>query len=492
MSAAIPITTAQRIEGAERSELVDMYLHYRTMSNEWLKRQILDNHRIDILATVVLGYTLTPMHVAMMQYQFAHPNSMQLVFRGAGKSTVGTVTKIIWYLLKNPNLRIVIASKTASNAQGFLREIKNHFESNERLREIFGSYYDANKVSKWDDTEIIVLPRTSTEKEASVTCVGVGQTIVSKHYDILFGDDLVDEENTRTLYMRDKLQTWFYMTLDPTIEPPSEEVEFRGNRHILGTRYHYDDQYGRWQTKEYKEHHQIIPALNEFGQSPWPEKWPPEEFAKRKKNAGLIVFNAQYQCDTEAMKGEIFQYDNCQMIDFEDVPDRARLRVYLGVDLAISQKATADHFAIVAIGIDKLGNIYILDCFEGKLRFGEQTKTILRFAKKWKPLRSGIESNGYQAAQAEVASTKAEKKDIDVNLKKRETDTDKVARAWKLTPKFEQNKVFFVKNRTEPVREQLVLMPASKLKDLFDAFDHAVWASKIRQRRGRGREPGVI
>lgn len=478
--------------GAERSELVDLHKHYRSMSNEWLKRQILDNNRVDILAEAILGYTVTPLHLAIIKYQFQHSDSMQLVFRGAGKSTVGTVTKAIWYLLKDPNLRIVLASKSATNAQGFLREIKNHFEGNDRLREVFGVYYDPYKVVKWDDTEIMVLPRTSTAKEASVTCVGFGQTIVSKHYDVLFADDLVDEDNTRTPHMRDKLTTWFYKTLEPTIEPASKDVPFRGNRHILGTRYHYDDQYGRWIEGEYKNRHQIIPALDDQGRSPWPEKWPAEEFLRRKRNAGLIIFNSQYQCDTEAMKGEVFKYDDCQMIEWDNVPERSKLRIYLGVDLAISQKQSADQFAIVAIGIDKQNNVYVLDCFTGKLRFKEQTAMVIKFARKWKPLRTGMETNAYQASQAEVSAEEANEKGLTLNIKARETKDDKMTRAWQLTPRFEDKRMFFVKNRTEPVREQLVLFPAAKLKDLFDALDHAVWASKGKKRARRASEPGVI
>lgn len=490
MGVALPFTTSSRIAGAERSELVELFKHYRSLGNEWVKRQILDNNRVDILFSYVLGYTLTPLHLAILKYAMTHPDSLQLVFRGAGKSSAGTETLSIFYLLKDPNLRIVLASKTAGNAQGFLKGIKNQFENNDKLREIFGVYYDASKMEKWDEGEIRVLPRTSPAKEASITCVGVGQTIVSKHYDILFGDDLIDEDNSATLHMRDKTSTWYYKTLEPTLEPKSPDVPHRGNRHIYGTRYHYDDQYGRWIEKEYADKHQIIPALNENLQSAWQEKWPVAELLRRKENAGLVVFNSQWQCDTEAMKGEIFQYDDCQMIDWEDVPSRKKLSIYIGIDLAISQKDSADKFAIVTIGVCRQGNIYVLDCMTDRLTFKKQTDVILKFAKKWSPLRSAIESNGYQAAQAEVSEEKATARRIEVNLRKRETITDKIARAWKLQPKFESKRMYFVKNRTEMCREQLVMFPSLKLKDLFDALDHAVWASK-RRRRTR-REPGVI
>jgi predicted phage terminase large subunit-like protein len=484
-----PITAARRLEGdVERSEIIGLYEHYRGMGNEWLRRQIIDNRRIDILAEAILGYTVQPFHRRMLQFQFHHPDNLQLVFRGAGKSTMCTITKCIWYLLADPNLRIVIASKTAANAEGFLKEVKTHFETNERLAEVFGPYYDARKVNKWDNREIEVLPRTEVHKEASVTCVGFEGTIVSKHYDVEFSDDLVDEDNARTLYMRDKLRTWYYKTLDPTIEPRSSSSPYVGDRHRLGTRYHYDDLYGYWIKNELKSHHQIIPALNDAGQSPWPEKWPPEEFARRRAKAGLIIFNSQYQCDTEAMKGEVFQYDDCQTIEPTELP--AKLKVYIGVDLAISLKESADHFAIVVIGKDKSGNVYVLDYWEGQLRFSKQTAKILEYIDRYKPERVGIETNQYQKAQAEIL----EEADSDVGsiLVKLQTDKDKVSRAWKLTPMFENKRVFFVKNRSEPVRDQLVLFPGYRYKDLFDAFDNAVRVSKNRRRRARRSEPGVM
>lgn len=485
MSGAIPIVTGGRIATAERSELVGLIEHYRSMSNEWLRRQILVNNRIDILATAILGYQIQPFHMKMLQFSMQHTDNLQLVFRGAGKSTVNTVTKSIWYLLKNPNLRILIASKTTQNSEGFLKEIKGHFETNDRLAEVFGPYYDPRKVSKWDNREIEVLPRTTTVKEASITCVGFEGTIISKHYDVEFSDDLVDEDNSRTLHMRDRMKKWYYSVLDPCMEPPDKDIPERGHRNRLGTRYHYDDLYGHWIANELKEHHQIIPALDEKGRSPWPEKWPPEEFLKRKQKAGLIIFNAQYQCDTEAMKGEVFQYDHCQMVEDSDLPDQ--LRIYMGVDLAISEKEAADHFAIVVIGIDRSAHHYVLDFYDGQLRFKQQTAKIMEFYERWNPIRIGIETNAYQAAQAQTLKDV----DPDIPIKKIVTDKDKVTVAWSLTPVFEDGRMHFRKV-CGPVREQLVLFPSFRYKDLFDAFAMAMKAAKMKTRKKRANEPGVL
>lgn len=483
----------EKLKQAERSQLIRYIEHYGSMSDEWIRRQIIEFNRIDILATVVLGYDVEPFHLAMMKYQFVHPDSLILVFRGAGKTTLCTISKAIHYLLKNPNIRILISSKTAPNGEAFLKEIKGHFEHNEKLTRIFGMYYHPRLVSKWDNREIEVLPRTINTKEASVTVVGVEGTVVSKHYDVILADDLVDEDNTRTQYMREKTKTWYYKTLDPTLEPPDVNVLHRGEYHRLGTRYHFDDLYGHLIKNELKDHHMIIPALNAEGRSPWPTKYPPEWFAEKRRKYGLIIFNSQYQCDTEAMKGEIFQYDDCQIISPIDIPDT--LDYFLGVDLAISQDEDDDMFSIVAIGRDKINgmydNVYVLDWFEGHLRFSQQTKKIVEFYKKWDPVRAAIETNAYQKAQYHRLK---DDEDRDMRLKPVNQVKDKMVRAWKLSSIFEDGKVFIRKcGWTNLFIERLVLFSKTyKRKDTFDATDLAVHASKLKNRRKRKKKLGLI
>lgn len=487
MTATAKIGPAKAIAKAEHSELALLYKHYDDMGKEWIRRQVLVNNRTDILATYILGYQCQPYHIAMMRWQFLHSESLILAFRGAGKSTVCTITKCIHYLLKNPNLRILIASKVISQSQVFLKEIKGHFESNKKLEEYFGVYYDPRRVEKWDSNEIVVLPRTTIAKEGSISCVGAGGMVVGRHYDVIISDDLVDESNSATQHQRDKMLTWYYQTLDPTLEPPDPAIPGRGDHHRLGTRYHYADLYGHLSANDLKEHTLRIPALNEHGQSPWPAKYPPEWFLDKKRKSGLIIFNAQYQVDTEAMKGEIFSYDDCQTVEDSEIPKE--LRIYMGVDLAISEKDSADKFAIVVIGVDKNKRYYLLYFYEDQLRFGAQTAKIKEVYKTYNPIRCCIETNAYQEAQYQELKTS----DPDIRLIPFEQEKDKIARAWKLTYIFEDKRMFFKKNMHNMI-EHLVLFPNHRYKDLFDAFDLAVQASKKHKRRkgSRSEEPGII
>ncbi|KKN42116.1 hypothetical protein LCGC14_0716480 [marine sediment metagenome] len=313
------------LDKANRERLINYATSYQEAQNEWLRREILEHDRIDILAREVLGYEVQPYHAGMLRFQFLHPDNQQWSFRGAGKTSMLTITKCIHLLCKCRDMRILIASKTVGNSEGFLKEIKAHLEGNTRLAELFGPFYDPHRVGKWDNREIEVVGRRTKAKEASITCVGVEGTVVSKHYDVIISDDLIDEDSSRTKHMRDRVRTWYYQTLQPCLEPPGNRVPHQGEHHRHGTRYHYDDLYGHLQANELKEHTNIVKALSEDEKSPWPEYYPPEHFIKIRTASGSIIFNAQYQChseDTEFLTrdgwrlwGDVLEFDKIATFD---------------------------------------------------------------------------------------------------------------------------------------------------------------------------------
>jgi hypothetical protein len=212
-------------------DLISALTQIRGMKREILRREVLEAGRIDLLATRLLGYELRPFHREMLDFQSVTGTALQLAPRGFGKSTVLTIARAVYEILRNPNIRILIASNTQLQSEVFLREIKFHLAVNARLLDAFGRWQDE---SKWDLREIMVAPRTSSAKEATVTCVGVGGPVASRHYDLIIADDLVDEENARTEVQREKVRTWYYKTLVPCLEPD-------GRLFVLGTRYHFLD-----------------------------------------------------------------------------------------------------------------------------------------------------------------------------------------------------------------------------------------------------------
>lgn len=501
-SAAAPRITVGKLAQLGRQELIQLHERNRALYNDWVRRMVIQHHRIDILAREVLGYEIRPHHLKILKHQHRNKQGQILVWRGAGKSTMGTVTRCIFHLILNRNRTILLASKTQGNASGFLKEIKGHFETNEKLKEIFGNFVGT---SQWSDEAIEVSGRTKPMKEPSINTVGVGGAVASKHYDIIIADDLVDEENSRTKHQRDKMTDWYYKVLLPTLNPPTNDDRFVGCLWVIGTRYHYEDQYGRLVKQqpdgtggEFKgDKTLIIPILKEDGTPEWPERFSEETIAGY-KSGGIIRFNSQYMCNCDAMQGQIFQYDDCQVLtpEQEAEVEWENLIVYHGVDLAIKAEEEADMFAQVVIGIgrppgggptSKADNVYVLAYQEEHLRFAQQTKAIIKFRKEHKPVRTGVEANAYQEAQVQTLEDKKQTGIVPIYTLK-----DKVTRANNLEAELFNSKKIWFKKEHEHLREVLVLFPNYRYKDLFDALDIAVSTAKKKKRKTREREPGVI
>lgn len=187
----------------------------------------------DFFIKNVLGYELRPFHARWLGFQRTNVETLILAPRGHGKSTVCTVAYSLWKLLADVNARILIVSNTAEQAGSLAGEIKLQMQTNEILRHLLGG----PRAGAWRANMFTLAGRTRICKEASVTSSGVEGAIVSRHYEMIILDDVVDEENSHTRRARDKLRTWYAKVLLPCLEPG-------GELHILGTRYHPRDLYG--------------------------------------------------------------------------------------------------------------------------------------------------------------------------------------------------------------------------------------------------------
>lgn len=458
----------------ERQSLIADCRELDSKIAEHIRHTILVDNRADILAAII-GYPLKPFHKSLQKFALKNKKTLQLAFRGGGKSTAVTVVLSILEVLQNPNTKILIASKTHKFAKDVLFEIKTHLES-PAIVDLFGP----QRGDKWHETEIIVARRTVAAKEPTITTVGAEGQVIGKHYDLVFVDDLVSEDNSRTRTGRDKLVVFWNKILVPTFNPG-------GRTHVVGTRYHFEDLYGHLQETDEDYKVQIIPALDEQGRSPWPERFPAEHFIKLKKTMGTVIYESQFECRTDKMRGDIFQYDWMPSCSIKDVPSDAD--IFIGVDLAAAQNTSADFFAIVAIAV-KGRRIWILEATQRRLTLRKQIRMIVRWAKEYDPVLIGIEANAYQTVLADTITDEYP----DIRVKKVHTKKDKGTRGYKLAARFEADEVTFVRGLGELI-DHLVgftAKPGDK-DDLFDALDHAVRVAFRRRRRSvRLTEPGLI
>ena len=427
--------------------------------------------------------SLQPLHASIIHNVSDNQASMDLAPRGHGKSTIGDVDFCITKVLRNPDVRIMIGSKTQTQASAFLKEIRTHFEQNVNLIRIFGDW-KKSRDNVWNDKEFTVNRRTVIKKEATVSALGASGAVVSKHFDIIIGDDLVGFENARTEAQRKVLKEWFYSSLYPTLEPD-------GEIHILGTRYSPMDLYEDLiKSKNYKINvQQAITIKDGQEYSLWESKFSLEKLRSIREEAGLIIFNMQYQNNTELAKGKIFKYKyfkhfeeydidydlnrvRVKVLDSQGVPYWIPVRIYMGADLAISEDETSnnDYFVLTVIGVDKNKNVYVLDYLKERLTFNAQLNAILDYGKNKFPMveRIGVETVQYQKSLAQEIRRLSLLPVVNI-----QTSKDKVTRAMRRSALFENGKVWF-RIGMDDLEECLLLFPEVDHDDLFDGLDFAL------------------
>ena len=422
------------------------------------------------------------LHKSIISNIAGSKSTLDLAPRGFGKSTVGDVDYCITNILRNPNIRIMIGSKTQTQAEAFLKEVRTHFEQNTELLRIFGDW-KKSKDNVWNDREFTVNKRTVIKKEATLTALGASGAVISKHFDIIIGDDLVGLENARTERQRANLKEWFYSSLFPTLEPD-------GEIHILGTRYNPLDLYEDLiKSKDYVVNIQkAIQTVGGEKRSLWEDKFSLERLEEIARQSGKIIFNMQYQNDTELAKGRIFKaqyfryYEEYKLdYDFQKAKVKVKnadgieswipVRVYFGCDLAISERENDnnDYFVCMVIGVDAERNVYVLEYIKERYSFNTQLNAIIQYGRDKYPMveRIGVETVAYQKSLAQELRRLSLLPIININ-----TSKDKVTRAMRRSANFENGKIWF-REGMDDLEECLLLFPEVEHDDLFDGLDFA-------------------
>lgn len=491
-------------DSIRRDALIESILSMDNAKKEYIRRLIIDESRLDVLMRLI-GYRAPEHQLLLNRFLSGKKFGLVLAPRGSGKSTSCNMCYAVMRALQNRNIRVLIASRTVDQAKAFLSEIK-FMLLNEKLQEIFGDL----KGIKWDETQADINGKTVHKKEHTFTIAGADGTVVSKHFELIIGDDIVENKNSRTDGQRKQILKFFYTSMLPTLRP-------EGEMRILGTRYHPEDLYGYLISNDvsFKDNWFVLPVVydketaepvdliqDKNGKFHAPENatsydpigFPMKEIIRRRSGMPLSDFECQYQNRTSFIDGDYFKNEWFRHYDGDpfEIKDSLKLATWIGVDLASSLKDDADEFALVVIGIlSNMKECYVLDYISGRFTFKEQFETVIRYYDIWSPIRVFVEGNAYQQVLAStVVQTFPDVRAVPVF-----TSKDKVTRARALQLYYERRQMFHRKGRMSKLEEQLVGFPNIKLKDLFDALFLAVNGSLqggARKRRKPEEEFGLF
>lgn len=461
---------------------IDQYFNLRDKKAKYLKYLIVHEDRVDLLAELA-GLRYDPIHDALIDFQLNSIYTLQLAFRGCGKTTVGTILKTAHKIIKNRNHRHLIASESASLAWDMLSAIKSILTC-EAVVEVFGDL----KGNVWHESAINIAGRSIHSKEKTISTCGADGAITGGHFDEIDVDDIVTFRNSRTYSSRQKIKDWFRITLLPMVTDASTPI------HVKGTPYHPFDLYNdlRKFDPKFRNSCQVIPAFipGSF-ESNYPERFSASFFESQRESMGSPLFNAQFEMNAAGIQGDIFDSDHFRY--YKGLPQN--LYVYMGVDLAIGRDNRHDMFALVVIGINpKTKDIYVLDYRKTKLTLVGQNNIILAKTNTWNPILVGIEANAFQAAK--IQELRSNKRFAHIPAIKIYSDVDKITEAQRIAARYERGEIWHAEHeRDGELEADLLAFPDGQYKDLPDALSIAirtVFRRKHRKRSNRKEKIGII
>jgi len=325
-----------------------------------------------------------------------------------------------WVITRHPEITILYVSATAELAETQLFAIQNIIGSSVYQR-YFPEYINPQEGlrEKWSMRKLSIdHPQRKKEgiRDATVSTAGLTTNTTGWHADIIVPDDLVVPENAYTEDGRESVS-----------KKASQFTSIRnagGFTMACGTRYHPSDVYATWRAQEYEifdAEDNIVDkkpvweikeyAVEVDGVFLWPKSvrsdgkafgFDQQVLARiRAEYSDRIQYFAQYYNNPNDPGSNRIDRNKFQYFDKKYLAQNGgswyfkknRLNVYASIDFAFSLNKKADYSAIVVIGIDEEGFIYVLDIARFKTdKISEYFTQIALLHSKWefKKLRAEV------------------------------------------------------------------------------------------------------
>lgn len=354
------------------------------------------------------------------------------------KSTTLTVNYVVWRIVQDPNVRILLISKTQDMAKKFLLSIKERLAESEAyldLQQAFGPPGGFSEGSaSWTADRIYVAGRTAGEKDPTVQAVGIGGHIYGSRCDLAIMDDTIDHTNHQQF---EQQITWIQNQVG------SRVADAGGRMLLIGTRMETVDLYSEILKPQYYAEGQspwtylTQPAVLEFHEDPeqwvtlWPKTnrppvtiaarklvqqdenglwpmWDGRALAKKRRKMSPRNWSMVYQQDQVA-DDAVFKMEDVQgCVDRARYPGRLMdgqsdhrrygmdgLLVVAGLD-----PAAAGCTAMVVVGLDRRTGVrWVLDVVNQRgMPPHEMRSEIERLTERYGISEWRVEKNAYQAS----------------------------------------------------------------------------------------------
>lgn len=444
-------------------------------------------------------------------------NQLVLLPRGHQKSHVMAVYAA-WLVTRQPWITILYISATSTLAESQLYAVKGMMDS-----DVYKRYWpemldpEEGKREKWAATGISVdhpLRREEGVRDLTIATAGLTTNTTGWHADVIIADDVVVPDNAYTEEGRRK--TAAAMSQMSSIKNAGGMIK------ACGTRYHPTDQYAIWKSQVemlYDEDDNIVgerqiwdiweDVVETDGVFLWPREARPDgkKFGFNRRILSRIQgeyedrtqFYAQYynnpnDPESQRLDRSRFQYYDKKFINLREGRWHFKgnpMNVVAAVDFAFSLNKRADFTAIVVVGMDSEGDVYVLDIDRFRTdRIADFQEAIERMYNQWGFRKIRAEINAAQTMI--VQDLKRRFKEAGVNLvfdthspSKNEGTKEERIRA-NLEVKYENQIMWHYKGGyTSMLEEELILArpPHDDIKDALAAAVEILIKPQTRARR---------
>ena len=411
-----------------KSDLANLKdISFEDFSEQFLDTKLFDHHKtwVDLLE----GREPRFIHPSMTYEQAATNRILINVPPEHAKSTVLTINYVTYRLAIDPNIRIIIVSKTQGMARKFLSAIKTRLSHPNwtKLQVSFGPNggYKADSPTWSADMIYLGAGRDSGEKDPTVQALGFGSQIYGARADLIILDDVVMNANAHE---------W-----EKQIEWLQKEVITRLGRHgkllIVGTRVAPIDLYkmirdgDQWTGGKSPFTYMAMPSVLEFDEDPknWKTLWPwtdraegdkdePNEQGLYPKWDGPSLFTRRSEV-APSVWAMVYQQEDVQSDSIfsptivagcvngmrkrgplkKDTPGHPKnidsTYTIIGFDPAVSGRS-----AFVAVSYNRAdGRIYVLDCVNMVDPTPQKENALIKeWVERFKPQEFRVEINAHQ------------------------------------------------------------------------------------------------
>lgn len=330
-----------------------------------------------------------------------------------------------WYhrtRLHDQDATQLLAFEVIENAKKKLSIIRSHFEENQIFRSVFPDIAYTGSERPWNNECVRIRRVGARQRDAEGTfeAIGVGGALQSRHYKIVWEDDLVGEKAIKSPAIMEQTIGW-HGRLHGAFENASEQI-----RTLVSNRWGYADlnSYIRANEPDFVFHTRSAIELGDDGEKAvFPERFTIEKLMQIRDSGSMTKydFSCQY-LNSPVLPGErevaisnlhyyVVEEDGAMKCNCGAVYRLSQLKRYIHYDPYNAKGAMSTSCpALVVVGTAPDKHVFLVDYFTAKQNYGGIYDRLFRYNDVYRPGLFTYEDVGHQNLTAyhisEICKTK--------------------------------------------------------------------------------------